>query len=77
MSYINDGAGGLYDHCRICGQLVKLNKFLFGSLHICVPDRDIMEARALQNKQLNSPPLKSIAGGRCSAGAGLSLRTKK
>lgn len=32
---INDGKGGLYDQCAKCGRLVKLNKFLFGDLHLC------------------------------------------
>lgn len=26
---------GLYSTCSKCGKIVKLNKFLFGSLHIC------------------------------------------
>ena len=26
---------GIYERCPDCGKLVKLNKFLFGSLHIC------------------------------------------
>ena len=37
---IKDGKGGLYDTCSKCGKLVKLNKFIFGDLHICVaPDK--------------------------------------
>jgi hypothetical protein len=31
----NDGKGGIYDRCAKCGRLVKLNKFLFGDLHLC------------------------------------------
>lgn len=27
---------GLYAVCPDCGKLVKLNKFIFGSAHICV-----------------------------------------
>jgi len=37
---INDGRGGLYDTCSKCGRLVKLNKFLFGDLHICAVDEE-------------------------------------
>ena len=32
---IKDGHGGLYEWCRRCGALVKLNKRVFGSLHVC------------------------------------------
>lgn len=28
-------AGGIYALCRDCGKVVKLNKFIFGALHIC------------------------------------------
>jgi hypothetical protein len=35
---INDGKGGIYDHCAKCGRLVKLNKFIFGDLHICAEE---------------------------------------
>lgn len=31
---------GLYDYCADCGQLVKLNKWLFGSLHSCLSDEE-------------------------------------
>ena len=26
---------GIYEKCRDCGQMVKINKFLFGDLHFC------------------------------------------
>jgi hypothetical protein len=31
---------GIYDKCSYCQKLVKLNKFLFGSLHICLTDSE-------------------------------------
>ena len=38
---VHDGCGGLYAKCLACSAWVKLNKTLFGSLHICeeVPPR--------------------------------------
>lgn len=30
--------GKLFEHCAKCGKMVQLNKFLIGSLHICVLD---------------------------------------
>ena len=31
---------GIYERCADCGQLVRLNKWLFGSLHCCLTDED-------------------------------------
>lgn len=40
-------AGGkLYDTCRMCGQLVRLNKPIFGGLHFCLTDEEIAAKRA-------------------------------
>lgn len=36
----NDGKGGIYDRCAKCGRIVKLNKFLFGDLHICAGEEE-------------------------------------
>lgn len=36
----NDGKGGIYDRCAKCGRLVKLNKFLFGDLHLCAGEEE-------------------------------------
>ena len=45
----------IYDTCPICGKLVKLNKFIFGALHICLSDEEVTERRkhaaaAIQNQ---------------------------
>lgn len=31
-------SNGIYERCGVCGQMVRLNKRLFGSLHICLTD---------------------------------------
>ena len=31
---------GIYEICADCGRLVKLNKWLFGSLHLCLTEED-------------------------------------
>lgn len=31
----------IYFFCKICQKLVQINKFLFGSLHICLSEKDI------------------------------------
>ena len=38
---------GVYGRCNRCGCLVKVNKILFGSLHLCTnnPTRDPSEQR--------------------------------
>ena len=46
---------GVYDRCRACGQLVRLNKTLFGSLHFCLTDEELRAKRGSQllHNQLN------------------------
>jgi len=36
----------MYDVCPICGQVVCLNKFIFGSAHVCLSPE---ERRNIQN----------------------------
>ena len=36
---------GIYDRCADCGKLVKINKFIFGSMHICTGHVERMEAQ--------------------------------
>jgi hypothetical protein len=31
---------GIFEKCACCGKLVKVNKFLFGSLHVCLTDEE-------------------------------------
>lgn len=31
---------GLYALCGYCEKVVKMNKFLFGSIHSCLPDAE-------------------------------------
>lgn len=44
---------GIYDTCPRCGKLVKLNKFLFGDLHLCSLDetRDEKIIKDMMQKQ--------------------------
>lgn len=32
--------GKMYDVCKNCGKIICLNKFLFGSLHICATEEE-------------------------------------
>lgn len=32
--------GKIYSTCDDCGKLVRVNKPLFGSLHVCIEDED-------------------------------------
>ena len=34
---------GVYVECRWCGKIVRLNKFLFGSLHFCLTPEERAE----------------------------------
>lgn len=34
---------GIYMVCLWCGKLVKLNKFIFGSLHVCLSEEERKE----------------------------------
>lgn len=31
---------GIYERCADCGNLVKLNKWIFGGLHFCLTDEE-------------------------------------
>jgi hypothetical protein len=35
--------GKLYDRCRRCGKLVRLNKPIFGAMHFCVTPEDVLD----------------------------------
>ena len=37
-----------YEVCGQCGKIVQVNKFLFGSLHVCSPDGDSVETSQLR-----------------------------
>jgi len=30
----------IYERCPVCGKLVQINKFIFGSIHICLSDEE-------------------------------------
>ena len=30
-----------YARCRICGKIIRLNKFILGSLHFCEPEQRV------------------------------------
>lgn len=32
---------GLYTMCTDCGKIIKLNKFMLGSLHLCLTDEEL------------------------------------
>lgn len=42
---------GIYSHCPTCGSLVKINKFLFGSLHVCLTDEEITHRQKRERKE--------------------------
>ena len=55
----------IYDVCQKCGELVKINKFLFGSMHLCVSDEVSMQRHLLKEqeqacKSRNSPHLGNL-----------------
>lgn len=39
----------IYGTCSDCGSLVKVNKFIFGSFHICLSDEEKLQKQALEN----------------------------
>lgn len=41
----------IYQRCNECGQLVKLNKFIVGSLHLCVTDEEKKQRMAFKSSQ--------------------------
>lgn len=49
----------IYDHCGYCGRLVCLNKFILGSIHICLSaeERQKIDRAALppQQRPLGKP----------------------
>ena len=42
-----------YGICDACGKLVKVNKFFFGSLHICLTEEEIRQNEEKSNKKTN------------------------
>lgn len=53
---------GIYEKCANCGKLVRLNKPLFGSMHLCLTDEEI-KAKYYQRQfspggQLDGGPAK-------------------
>lgn len=49
---------GIYEKCCDCGKLVKINKFLFGSLHLCLTEEE------KHRKAFGNPaPMKQPLGG--------------
>lgn len=46
----------IYDKCAGCGNLVQINKFLLGSLHICPGSEERrLQREALQGQQPGMP----------------------
>lgn len=31
----------VYERCAACGQMVQINKFIFGSLHACLNEKEL------------------------------------
>lgn len=46
---------GLYQKCQACEQVVRLNKPLIGSFHLCLTEEEIAAKRAWQSHQ---PPYR-------------------
>lgn len=40
----------IYNVCWDCGELVQINKFLFGSMHICIEDELKGKLQSVRNK---------------------------
>lgn len=58
--------GKIYDVCGYCNNLVRLNKPIVGSMHICVsPDERsyIDRCEEAKNKQINACKNKNSLGG--------------
>ena len=49
---------GLYERCSYCGSIVKLNKFLFGSMHICLTEEEQKRYGARYKKPLQLTDMK-------------------
>ena len=44
--------GKIYEYCELCGKLVRLNKSILGSLHVCLTDEEICEREnAIRQKE--------------------------
>ena len=37
--------GKIYIVCSDCGKLVQVNKFLFGSLHVCLSEEELKQRK--------------------------------
>lgn len=42
---------GLYSQCLDCGKFIKLNKFLLGSLHVCLSEEEKNKKSLNQNNK--------------------------
>ncbi len=58
---------GIYETCSYCGRLVRLNKPMLGSLHLCLTteerdqvDRDLIDAQERMQKQKGLLPVGEI-----------------
>jgi hypothetical protein len=40
---------GIYDTCSLCKRLIKVNKFIFGSLHYCDSDNELEREKRLSD----------------------------
>lgn len=42
-------SGKIYAVCDVCRQLVRINKPIFGSLHLCLTDEEISQKETRDN----------------------------
>ena len=52
----------IYDVCWNCGEIVQINKFLIGSMHICLSSEEIKAGESQLNRNkyfLNKKRLRS------------------
>lgn len=49
------------EQCSDCGKMVNANKFLFGSLHVCVPTQIHMNTQRGRNRSLEILKYKFIS----------------
>lgn len=43
---------GIYETCEHCNKMVKVNKFLFGGLHVCVPSEEYARTSQLGRNRM-------------------------
>lgn len=46
----------IYEYCGVCGELVRINKFILGSIHICLSEEEIKQKR-FNNLNRQQPPM--------------------